>query len=257
MTDNEAITIHTLKCGSISFPGSSRVFPVCCYLVEHPQHGRILVDTGLSPESVLLWPGYLKLYMNPEVSVEQTAVYQLGEMGIAPEDIDVLILTTLDADHVSALGEFAGRVKRIVMAEHEYFYSCRTVYRLRQPTALWMKYVDSIERRYFSSTIIGPQGRGIDVFGDESIICVHVPGHTDGQIAIIVSRANNGRTMSYDGIDYGFPYAVLASDCLFKPMTFDESGRMNAKKWFDEIENDRACVKVLQTHSFSEKLTVF
>ena len=244
------IEIHPMKCGEITPPGG-KTYPAYCYLVIHPVHGKILIDTGLSSDSIKLWPKYLRMLMNPKMGSDSDAVFQLNQLGISPYDIDLLIITHLDADHISALNDFAGKARMIVMAEHEYFYSCRTVYRFRQPPELWLKYADYIDRRYFTSVKLGPEGRGFDVFNDRSVICIHTPGHTEGQIAVMVS---NGRTLSSDGLNLEGKYILFGSDSVFRPMTFDAKGQEKAKEWMDRIRDDDDCSLILNSHdSLSEK----
>ena len=58
--DKNSIRLHIMHCGSITIPASmayiedsalKRVtLPVSVYLIEHPVHGKILVETGLSSD---------------------------------------------------------------------------------------------------------------------------------------------------------------------------------------------------------------
>ena len=69
--DKNAIKIHILHCGTITIPANmayikdsalKRVtLPVSVYLVEHPVHGKILVETGLSADCNKVMPLYLVL----------------------------------------------------------------------------------------------------------------------------------------------------------------------------------------------------
>ncbi|MFR7758407.1 MAG: MBL fold metallo-hydrolase [Christensenellales bacterium] len=201
--DKNAIKIHILHCGTITIPANmayikdsalKRVtLPVSVYLVEHPVHGKILVETGLSADCNEVMPKYLRDFYRPQVEKGQTAKEQLAAMGIRPEDIDLVLITHNDVDHTCALKDFAGKAKRIVMAEHEYFWSCRTVYRVRQVWETYMPYKDIIERPFYFGTAQGPIGRGFDLFGDDSVLCIACPGHTDGQMAVMINKAPSGR----------------------------------------------------------------
>lgn len=230
--DKNAIKIHILHCGTITIPANmayikdsalKRVtLPVSVYLVEHPVHGKILVETGLSADCNEVIPKYLRDFYRPQVEKGQTAKEQLAAMGIRPEDIDLVLITHNDVDHTCALKDFAGKAKRIVMAEHEYFWSCRTVYRVRQVWETYMPYKDIIERPFYFGTAQGPIGRGFDLFGDDSVLCIACPGHTDGQMAVMINKAPSGRFVNAaDGI-YGNEFAILASDVAFSQRNIDD-----------------------------------
>ena len=178
------IRIHLLRCGSIELsreavlgggngfsaalrhvvePSSERLsLPCFCYLIEHPC-GLILVDTGIgrvfSPEGVYDTAAVRELlgvplsgYLRPSVEPGQSVGEQLAARGLTPEDLDILLLTHLDADHVGGLHELKG-AKRILVPEDEYFWSCRMVYKLRQPQKLWLDM--PIERFYYRGSALG------------------------------------------------------------------------------------------------------
>ena len=244
-----AIKIHAIKCGNVSYVGSKTKYGVYCYLVEHPEHGLILIDTGLNADAKDTWPKYLLAMEHVEITKEETALYKLGKMGISADDIDLLLLTHLDADSNGAIGDFAGRVKRIILPEHEYFYSCRTVYKMRQPQNLWLQYKNLMDIPYYEAVKIGPQGRGYDVFKDESIVFIHTPGHTEGHASVMIGTAGSGRLLNNDGIYFGGRYVMFSADGEFKPMTFDKKGQAKAEKYFDDVRKDPDCLMIYPSHS--------
>ncbi len=271
--DKNAIKIHILHCGTITIPANMAyikdsalhrvTLPVSVYLIEHPVHGKILVETGLSADCDEVMPKYLRDFYRPHVEKGQTAVSQLAAMGIRPEDIDLVLITHNDVDHTCALKDFAGRAKRIVMAEHEYFWSCRTVYRVRQVWETFMPYKDIIERPFYFGTAQGPIGRGFDLFGDDSVLCIACPGHTDGQMAVMVNKAPSGRfANAADGI-YGNEFAILASDVAFSQRNIDDLvipgygfARKRQRKsieWLKTMQQDPKCVGIFCSHDANVK----
>ncbi len=233
-------------------PERARVaLPVFCYLIEHPR-GLLLVDTGwpraVSPAGVYdeqavsrLLPRYLAAFYRPFVPAGETAREQLEAMGIRPEDLACLILTHLDPDHVAGLRDLAG-AKRIVLPEDEYFWACRTVYKARQPWPLWKD--APIERLFYRGSPLGPNRWAIDLFGDESVQLVNVPGHTDGQAAVIVR--------------HGSRFVLLAADAAFTPRNwredllpgfgFDEAFQRKSLGWLAEMERDPGCAGIFCSH---------
>ena len=267
------MNIHILRCGSIQVsetvpygnaidmkntakqlttPDRDRLtLPVCAYLVEHPR-GLMLVDTGwcreISPRGVYdpkavrdLLPAHLAALFHPFLPEGMAVHEQLAAMGIRPEDLDCVILTHLDPDHVSGLRHVSG-AKRIILPEDEYFWSCRTVFKTRQPRNLW--YDPRIERLFYRGSPLGPNRWAIDLFGDESVRLVNVPGHTDGQAAVLLQ--NGGR------------FVLLAADAAFSPRNWQEmitpgfgfsrDWQKKSLQWIAEMAADPACAAVLCSH---------
>ena len=228
------IRIRTIACGNIrmkksmsflddrSLFESRQTLPNNVFLLEHPLHGRILFDTGWSSDCRRTLPRHLLGLYDPEIRAGETAAEQLSSLGIRPEDIDLLLLTHLDADHTSALKDFAGKAKRIACAELEYFYSCRMVYKRREYWESWIPYADRIERIHYRASVLGPVGRGFDLFGDDSVICIYTPGHTDGIFTTIISQSPSNRFLVHGDGRYGGAFAVIASDTAFSQRNLDE-----------------------------------
>ena len=169
---------------AVMAPDSRRVtLPVFAYLIEHPA-GLFLVDTGwsrdISPDGVFdpkavrkVLPAQLAAMYHPHVPKGMAIDEQLRQMGIKQEDIDVVLITHLDPDHVSGLRSVS-RAKRIVIPEDEAYWSVRTKYRVRQPEMFWD--IDGAERVFFRGHLLGPMNKAIDVTGDGSIMMVNLPG---------------------------------------------------------------------------------
>ena len=120
--------IHVLQCGSIrvdpTVPFGKRfdlieaarqlttadkcriTLPVFTYLIEHPK-GLILVDTGwcrdISPQGVYdpkavaaVLPAQMAAFFHPFVPKGMAIHERLAGMGLAPEDLDYVLLTHLD-----------------------------------------------------------------------------------------------------------------------------------------------------------------
>lgn len=267
------ISIHVLHCGCIRVsesvpygngigltntgkqllaPDRDRVtLPVCVYLIEHP-HGLILVDTGwcraISPQGVYdpraaekLLPGHMAALFHPWLPAGAAIHEQLAARGLRPEDLDLVLLTHLDPDHVAGLCHLGG-ARRIVVPEDEYFWSCRTVFKLRQPRSLWQD--APLERVYYRGSPLGPNRWAVDLFGDESLVLVNLPGHTDGQAAVLVRS--------------GPRFVLLAADAAFSPRNWEEhvtpgfgfsaQWQRRSLDWIAQTAKDPGCVAVLCSH---------
>lgn len=200
------IRIHVLHCGKIgvapNLPASAqwrwpakadawrlkndaRIWlPVSAYLVEHPK-GLFLVDAGLprtvSPTGIEDRAAQLRMFgrgwytlVHSVVEPGQSIGEQLAARGIRPQDLDYVLFSHLDPDHIAGISEVRG-AKRLLVAEEEYFWSCRVNLRYTS-RRLWMD--EPPERFWYRVNHIGPESRSYDLFGDDSVHLVHVAGHT-------------------------------------------------------------------------------
>ena len=268
--------LHILRCGSmrvspevpfgnkVGLAGSMRQLlvpkkdrvelPVLCFLIEHPR-GPILVDTGwcreISPAGVYdakaaaaVLPRHLAAFYRPSLPAGEAIHEQLAALGLSPADLAAVLLTHLDPDHVAGLRHLEG-AGRVILPEDEYFWACRTVYKARQPWSLWMDF--PMERPYYRASPLGPNHWAIDVFGDESLLLVNVPGHTDGQAAVLIR--SGGR------------FVLLAADAAFSPRNwrenvtpgfgFDREQQLKSLRWIARKAADPACAAVLCSHDAS------
>ena len=275
------IRIHLLRCGSIALsrealfggreglastlrqaaaPRSERIeLPCYCYLIEHPK-GLVLVDTGVgrafssagvfdAKASAALIGKPLTAYLHPSVAPGESISEQLSSRGIKPTDLDLVLLTHLDADHVGGLHELHG-AKRFLLPEDEYFWSCRTVYKLRQPRSLWMDM--PLERFWYHGSPLGTNRWAYDLFGDESVMLINLPGHTDGLCTVMLR--NGGR------------FVLLASDAALcrenletqtpPGFYFDRQLGKKALAYLSSLALERGCEGVLLSHDRHETRTM-
>ncbi len=225
--------------------------PVFCYLIEHPK-GLVLMDTGwcrdISPRGVYdpkavrqVLPAQLAALYRPCLPEGEAIHEQLAALGLRPEDLDCVLLTHMDADHTAGLRHLRG-AKRMLVAEDEYFWSCRTVYKLRQPMNLWEGL--PLERYYYRGMPLGTNRWAYDLFGDESLMLINLPGHTDGQAVIRLKS--------------GGKFVILAADAAFSPQNwqelrppglgFDRGMQLKALHWLREQEADPACLGIFCSH---------
>lgn len=268
---SDKIRITILECGTMTVlpyqadirrnnPFADRVtLPVNAFLVEHPVHGNILIDTGWASDVNDILPKHLKSFYRPQIAPGQTAMEQLRKKGLRPEDIDLVLLTHLDIDHTCALKDFGGKAKRIVCSELEYFYSCRAVYKVRQVWDTWMPYIRTEDRIHYRSSVLGPAGRGFDLFGDDSVLCINTPGHTDGIFTVVINKSPSDRFKHHGDGAYGGSFAVIAGDTAFSEVNIDSNvvpgygfNRKMQKKSIEFLNNlrkDTNCRGLFFSHS--------
>ena len=251
MPDNGKITLRSTV-GGLFTPESKRIeLPVSCYLIEHPK-GKVLIDTGfcreISPDGVYdekaaksVMPGYLVKYYHPWVEKGCTVVEKLAEKGLKPEDLDIVVFSHLDVDHMSGIRSVQN-AKRLMVAEEESYWTSRFVFRAREPWYMWLD-VD-IERYWYRGTGDGPAWWSYDLFGDGTVKFVNLPGHTTGQAGVKIE--NNGK------------FVILSSDAAYNENSwrdmivpgygFDSIGMRRSLKWVREQSLMPNCVASIANH---------
>lgn len=244
-----------VKASGVLLPESERLWlPVSAYLIEHPR-GLVLLDAGwsrdMSPRGSYdaraqrRHLGRLLYRVNQGVVPEgQTAAEQLAEMGIRPGDIDVVLASHLDCDHVSALSDFAD-AGRVLVSADELAGSdgpspiLRTRFKRR-----WREGV-ALETFEYARTGVGPLGRSFDLFGDGSVELVATPGHSPGLFATVVC-GEGGRFVNLvsDGA-YGrrsWEEGVLPGIAL------DREKQKASLEWIARTAKDPSCIATIANH---------
>ena len=231
--------IHILRCGMISLPDKGRWLhgrkrlPVWSYLIEHPQQGLILVDTGLGK---LPLPVHLQYYyrQHSDILIDE----QLQKLGVFPADINAVMLSDLDPDHTGGL-YLLKEAKHFFVPEEEYFWTGRTTFALRQPKKLWENVVP-LERYYVRGTGFGPAKRSYDFFGDGSVQAVLAIGHTFGNCVTVLQENGKKLLLAGNAISSG---KTLDDDYVYHP-----AQQKKTKAWLKDFAADPSCVGILATH---------
>lgn len=169
---------------------------VCFYarvfLIEHPEKGLILIDTGYGKTFVdatkkglgRIYPMLLKVVYDSKDSL----IRQLEEDGITQKDLSYLVLTHFHPDHIGGLTDFT---------EVPWIYR-REVLEKCLEQSLWKKLKNgffpelipaapqnsiAIKEKDFSSVWNG--FLFCDVFGDGSLKLIDLPGHATGQMGVL------------------------------------------------------------------------
>ena len=238
---------------AILTPDRDRVsLPVSAYLIEH-RTGIYLVDTGwsrdISPDGAFdlnaacrVLPRHLAMLYHPFIPQGMTVREQLNAKGIKPEDINAVLISHLDADHVAGLRSMSN-AQRIIIPEDEAYWSVRTKYRMRQVRELWETV--EYERLFYRGHLLGPMNKAIEITGDGSIMMVSLPGHTDGHTGVMVRE--------------GGKYVIIAADAAISSnnwetmrpagLGIDKKLQKKTLRWIKEVSSDPDCISVLCSHN--------
>jgi glyoxylase-like metal-dependent hydrolase (beta-lactamase superfamily II) len=173
------------------------LFPIKYGVLEHPEGGLILVDTGYAnaimtsrdPHVI----GYRSL-LRPRLNAQEEAKAVVKAKGASPRDVRHILLSHLHADHVCGLEHFPNariyasgaslmgwKKPKSFVAFHKGFFSS-LLPRFDE------RVVGAIENA--SRHLLPWGGTGFDVLNDGSIIAVDLPGHMKGHIGFYFPKLN-------------------------------------------------------------------
>ncbi len=171
---------------SIYLPNADRSetieLPVLSILLRHSQ-GNVLFDTGCHPsipeQPDARWGGLAKI-MVPIMLPGDNVITALAGVGLAPDDIDVVVCSHLHPDHCGCNAFF----KRATVVIHE-----KEIEAARAP--------DAEKAGYLAAEWVTPEPVDAlkgqrDLFDDGRIVLIPLPGHTPGTIGALVVLERSG-----------------------------------------------------------------
>jgi N-acyl homoserine lactone hydrolase len=172
--------------------------PVPAFLVEHPNAGPILIDTGLHPSCATDASGNMgrtgKFLYQIRMDHDQALRFQLPARGVASNEIRVVVMTHLHIDHASAVSEFPEAT--FVVDQREWTAAAsggaRRGYHHRQFDHAfdWRTLDYGVEQ---VDSFAG-FAQSLDLFGDGSVRLVSTPGHTLGHQSVVL-RTRRGEVL--------------------------------------------------------------
>lgn len=142
-----------------------RVITDSCYVIRHGDQ-VLLWDTGF-PSA---WKGQDKDLGELTVKEDKTIAEQLQQLGLKPADIDIVGISHMHSDHTGQASEFPNAELLIGTKDFEETKG------KDDPFGPWRKE---------GAKVHSAQG-DVDVFGDGSVMALHLPGHTPDHMALLV-----------------------------------------------------------------------
>lgn len=130
--------------------------PVLCFLLEHKGH-KVLFDTGQKILNFVQDPEKVPFYV--KVTESETAEALLRKRGIAPSDIEYIILSHIHSDHIAGLEDFP--CSKVILQAKEGAVPCTV-----------------------PNEFLRPDGE-LDLFGDGALRCIPTFGHTPGHQSVL------------------------------------------------------------------------
>lgn len=173
--------------------------PALFFLIEHPEKGYILFDTGYNTryyEATKKFPySILKILVPARVKENENSLVQLKGKNINPDDVTV-ILSHLHIDHAAGIHDYPN--SKIYISKVEWEYTRKSALKLLQDCYLKSLF-DQINPEHVEKVDFekgkkyGPFEQAVDIFGDETLILVPLFGHTAGQMGMIVNCSEKER----------------------------------------------------------------
>lgn len=188
----EGLRLYTFDCGRIDmldlslftqgaeYDGRTNKAAVMCFLIRHPK-GDLLWDAGVP--AAIHDAGEAGVTSGPfGVTLPATIESQLGDIGLAVEDVDYVSLSHSHFDHIGDAGRFAGAT--LIVDKDERAYMFRDEARADEQTFPLYSALEDAETIAFDGDY--------DVFGDGTVIILDMPGHTPGHKSLLVKLNNAG-----------------------------------------------------------------
>ncbi|MGH1399206.1 MAG: MBL fold metallo-hydrolase [Alphaproteobacteria bacterium] len=193
--------LKVLSCGSCRHPeimtrkdASFKIadFPSYVGLIEHPDEGVILFDTGYDPaflQATQSFPERLYRWTTPvHLNKGESAIEQLQKNGYSEDDVRAIIISHFHGDHVAGIHHFKNAKLFCSKAGHKYVRELSRFKQVRRGI-LSSLLPDDIESRssHFEDcksvslpAEFSPFVDAVDLLGDGSLLAVELPGHCPG-----------------------------------------------------------------------------
>jgi glyoxylase-like metal-dependent hydrolase (beta-lactamase superfamily II) len=174
--------------------------PIYAFAIEHPE-GVIVVDTGENARAsqrsyFARWHPGIRAFRE-WVEPEQEIGPQLQGLGIRPGDVRWVVMTHLHTDHAGGLHHFPDNDILVTRAELEYASGLRGRLRGYVANKHWPAWFEptvlELEPEPFGPF---PQSLRLTEAGD--VMLVPVPGHTPGQVAVVVDDGDHAVFLAAD-----------------------------------------------------------
>lgn len=164
--------------------------PMPCFVIEH-ERALVLFDTGLHPlaqEDPRTYWGDLFEVLHPAVTTDMTIDRQLARLGFSTTDVTHVVLSHSHHDHTGALFRFAHA--RFFIGPDEWDFALQ-----HAADRFFRVDTELLPTQGFDWTVVGPVH---DLLGDGSIMILHTPGHTPGELTLVVQLPHQRMVLTGD-----------------------------------------------------------
>ncbi|GAB2046019.1 N-acyl homoserine lactonase family protein [Agathobaculum sp. TL06] len=196
-----------------NMPHHMNTTPSYAVLIDHPQAGWILYDTGMGDPNE--WPRHILETVLAEQAPTMTMEYQLHLLGLKPADINYVIISHMHMDHIGNDRLF-GDTAEFFVAKDELAFASQMV----------MSSKNLVDHGFFiREDVLWPRKRLHYLDRDEELFpgieVILLPGHTPGLVGLVVHLDSGTLIFPSDAIadrkNYeGFPPANLHDSLRYR-----------------------------------------
>lgn len=162
-------------------------------VVIHPAHGPILIDTGYTAHGVTAEDRsrILRFYgaiLSPKLILNGQPDAVLARFGFTAADVRFVIVTHFHADHVSGLRSFPN-AKFIVDGLAWQVVSCASAVSNLRHGIFTELLPEDFDTRIIRLEECPQTTDSVDIFGDDSLIAIPLPGHAAGHFGVMINIA--------------------------------------------------------------------
>lgn len=194
------------------------------YILDHPEHGSFMVDSGVarsvqerSDEMPIKWPVTSAMPLDELVVHLDTRSY----LDSRKTPLSGVFLTHLHLDHILGLQDIPKGVP-LYVGPGETDDRRFTHLLVRPTTKASLKGFGPLHEWETQSAEDAPLA-AVDLFGDQSALGLHIPGHTKGNMAFLIRTTDGPQLITGDGChtEWGWENQV-------EPGTFNTNGKQAA-----------------------------
>lgn len=184
-----------------TMPVDHRLNPVYAYLVDHPDEGLLLLDTGLHPSFAERRTGNFGLLLGSMVKTHtekgQDIASQLTAIGLSLDRVRNVILSHLHLDHPSSLPLLKGSAGVRIFADPAELSAAGKPFSLLK--GYIRSHLDGLHCRPLTYNMaVAPFDEVADFFGDGSVFAIRTPGHTPGHVSVLLNVAGGPILLTFD-----------------------------------------------------------
>jgi len=167
-------------------------YPALCALIKHPEQGYILFDTGYSDRFYQLtakFPFSIYRRLTPVV-LKKSLKQQLEEQNIQASEIQSIVISHFHADHIGGLKDFPNArffCHPDALNDIRHKTGIKALIKGFLPGLLPKDFYDRLMPLSNEVTLephLAPFNQGFDLFNDQQLIAIPLPGHAKGQIGL-------------------------------------------------------------------------
>ncbi|TDD24762.1 N-acyl homoserine lactonase family protein [Nonomuraea diastatica] len=182
------------------------VVPVYAYLIDHPRHGLLLVDTGVNREQAHDHDGYYDMTSRLlserdeyQMTSQQDLRVRLARLGYDAKEVSTVFLTHVHDDHAGGLRYLPQAT--VVMDRRDWDHGVLYPYSFDLVR-------ENLSFPAFDSGAFGAFPAGQDHFGDGSIVLLPTPGHSPGHMCVLL-RMDEGGVLFMGDTLYTLPHLAV------------------------------------------------